>query len=101
MKSDQIYTLVTATVTPKTSSRLTLLSLSVGAALDGSSSDPALDPDLSLVSASWNGSETELSGQEAVLNIAGGEKTTVEILISRGAGTSVLVAADCEAGDVR
>jgi hypothetical protein len=83
-------TLLEAVVTPKASSAGTRVRIAVGAALDGTTSDDTLDPDLHLVSASWNGTTADLSGTQETLELNTRTEQVLEILVTRGPTTSVL-----------
>ena len=93
----QTATLATVVVSPRAGSAGTRLDITVGAALDGTTRDATLDPDLRLVSATWNGQSAQLTGESASLNLGGRAETTVELLLYRGPRTSVLVDVSAEA----
>jgi hypothetical protein len=68
----------------------TRLHITCGVALDGSASDPDLDPELTLVSATWSGTTVALSGREATVDLEEASPTNVEVIVSRSASISVL-----------
>lgn len=90
-------TVVSATVVPKPSSKCTRVHINVGAALDGTASDSTLDPDLRLVSATWGGRTLGLNGTVASVDLNVATEEVLEILVSRGPRTSVLIDVAAEA----
>lgn len=77
-------------VTPAKRSRETKIWVRVGTALDGNSSDPSLDPDLKLVSATWDSGSQQLSGQVDAVTIQSTGVIDLRITVERGRGTSVM-----------
>jgi hypothetical protein len=64
--------------------------ITVGVALDGSESDPALDPALALVAASWDGTTVALDGVDDSVQIVTGGPTQVEFKVRRSPSSAVL-----------
>lgn len=77
-------------VTHRSASVGTRLHIGAGVALDGTTSDPDLDPELRLVEARSQGETAPLNGLKGVLEINSTEPVDVEILVARGPGTTVL-----------
>lgn len=84
-------TLASFRVTPARDTEGTVLHVVVGAALDGTTIDTDLDPNLQLAVARINGAEEPLEGTEATLECSGREPVEVELVITRGPATTVLI----------
>ena len=87
---DRIATVAKLRVTPATGNGPTRLHFSVGAALDGSSSDKDLDPDLSLIEARYQGLVQSLEGLNERIDLADGGPVEIELVVARGPETTVL-----------
>lgn len=97
--ADGLGTLARLRVSPATVSTGTTLRFSVAAALDGSSGDANLDPDLSLFEVRVAGRPVEVEGRTGQLTLDNTGPFEVELVVSRGAETTVLF--DVEADSVR
>lgn len=85
-----IATMAKVTVKHRPGSAGTVLHISCGAALDGAASDPGLDPQLRLVEASYLGTRSALDSVTAAIELVGQDDVAVEIVVARGAATTVL-----------
>lgn len=93
---DGLGTLARIRVSPAASSEGTRLHVNVAAALDGRDADRDLDPDLSLVEARIDGDGKEMAGLNEVLTLEHSKPVVVDLIVRRGADTTVLFDLDAE-----
>lgn len=87
---DGYGTLARVRITPAPKKHSTKLHIDVAAALDGSSADPDLDPDLTLVEARVGGEPRPLDGQRCVVDIDSAKTVEVDLIVRRDEETTVL-----------
>ena len=97
--AEGLGTLARLHVSPSPVSKGTTLRFSVAAALDGSSADANLDPDLSFVQVRAAGALVEVDGRTGHLTLENAGPFEVELIAQRGPETTVLF--DVEAESVR
>jgi hypothetical protein len=93
---NDLGTLARVRVTPAPSSSGTRLHIQVAAALDGRDADQDLDPTLCLVEARIDGASHDADGFSKVLTLEHSEPIDVDLIVKRGAETTVLFDLDAE-----
>lgn len=83
-------TFVRLRVTPRPSATSTRISVEIGVALDGSTSDPSLDEQLRLVSSTIDNHSLPLEGRRAFVTIPGNSPREVLLLATRSSYSSIL-----------
>lgn len=84
-------------IIPKMGTHTTRVTVSVGVALDGSTSDTRLDPAVRLAGAKYSGRAVSLSGTQAEFIVEAATPTDVEIAAARSAAHSLLFEVSVEA----
>jgi hypothetical protein len=92
----ELGTLARVRISPAPSSSSTRLHVQVAAALDGKDADSKLDPSLSLVEARIGDVLRDVSGLNEVLTLQHSEPIEVDLVVRRGAETTVLFDLDAE-----
>lgn len=85
-------------LTPVKGTDSTEVTVSIGAALDGSESDPDLDPDLSLIGITRGAELVPMSGHDASITFTGSGQVEFAVLARRSRTTSVLVDVNATVG---
>ncbi|KUI15397.1 hypothetical protein AU191_06680 [Mycolicibacterium acapulense] len=93
---DSFGTIARIRVSPAPGSEGTRLHINVAAALDGRDADKELDPELSLVEARIDGREQSAAGLNEILRLEHSKPVDVDLLVKRGAETTVLFDLDAE-----
>ncbi|MCC3273272.1 hypothetical protein MUK71_03615 [Arthrobacter zhangbolii] len=98
MLGNQTASYLRCLVTPPKGADVTFVTVSVGVALDGATSDATLDPQLELVSAEFDGDREALKGHRSGFKVFGDEPVHAVICAKRSSASSVLwdVSADLE-----
>jgi hypothetical protein len=92
----ELGTLARVRISPAPSSIGTRLHVQVAAALDGKDADPKLDPSLSLVEARIGDVLRDVSGLSEVLTVDHAAPIEIDLVVRRGADTTVLFDLDAE-----
>lgn len=90
MLGNQTASYLRCLVTPPKGADVTVVTVSVGVALDGATSDATLDPQLELVSAEFEGNRETLEGHRSEFKVFGDEPVHAVICAKRSSASSVL-----------
>ncbi|MGV0656687.1 hypothetical protein ABQE48_22815 [Mycolicibacterium thermoresistibile] len=93
---DGLGTVARVRINPAPRSHGTRLHVNVAAALDGKDADRELDPELQLVEARFEGTDKSMEGLSEVLTLEHSKPVEVDLIVRRGAETTVLFDLDAE-----